>query len=151
MRWDDGCSRTLLLSSLYDACKSNHYIKQIIMLRLSWWLSGKESSFQRREQGFDPWSGKTPHATGGTTEPVRHNCWAHTLEPVLLNESCPSSPHLDRKPKSSNEDPAVPKINKYICLKIKNLLKSKNLEIFFKNYYAVHLKLIQYCVSITSQ
>ena len=40
------------------------------MLRLSWWLSGKESSFQRREQGFDPWSGKTPRAPGGTTEPA---------------------------------------------------------------------------------
>ena len=27
-----------------------------------WWLSGKESTYQCRRHGFDPWSGKIPHA-----------------------------------------------------------------------------------------
>ena len=27
-----------------------------------WWLSGKESACQCRRHGFDPWSGKIPHA-----------------------------------------------------------------------------------------
>ena len=30
---------------------------------LSWWLSGKESTCQRRRHRFDPWAGKVPHAT----------------------------------------------------------------------------------------
>ena len=29
---------------------------------LLWWLSGKESACQRRRRGFNPWSGKIPHA-----------------------------------------------------------------------------------------
>ena len=30
---------------------------------LSWWLSGKESTYQRRRHRFDPWAGKVPHVT----------------------------------------------------------------------------------------
>ena len=30
---------------------------------LPWWLSGKESTCQCRRHGFNPWSGKIPHAT----------------------------------------------------------------------------------------
>ena len=30
---------------------------------LSWWLSGKESTCQRRRHRFDPRAGKAPHAT----------------------------------------------------------------------------------------
>ena len=51
---------------------------------LPWWCSGWESACQCREHGFEPWSGKIPHATeqlgpwATTTEP------AH-LEPVLHN------------------------------------------------------------------
>ena len=29
---------------------------------LPWWLRGKESACQCRRHGFDPWSGKVPHA-----------------------------------------------------------------------------------------
>ncbi|KAJ8787545.1 hypothetical protein J1605_022860, partial [Eschrichtius robustus] len=29
---------------------------------LPWWRSGWESACQCREHGFDPWSGKIPHA-----------------------------------------------------------------------------------------
>ena len=43
--------------------------------RLPWWLSGGESTCQFRRHGFDPWSGRIPHASeqlspcGPTTEP----------------------------------------------------------------------------------
>ena len=29
---------------------------------LPWWLRGKESTCQSRRHGFNPWSGKIPHA-----------------------------------------------------------------------------------------
>ena len=31
---------------------------------LPWWSTGKESASLFRGHGFDPWSGKIPHATG---------------------------------------------------------------------------------------
>ena len=52
---------------------------------LPWWRSGWESACQCRRHGFEPWSGKIPHATeqmgpwATITEP------AH-LEPVLCNK-----------------------------------------------------------------
>ena len=52
---------------------------------LPWWRSGWESACQCRGHGFEPWSGKIPHATeqlgpcAAITEPVR-------LEPVLHNK-----------------------------------------------------------------
>ena len=52
---------------------------------LPWWRSGWESACQRREHGFEPWSGKIPHAAeqlgpwATITEPAR-------LEPVLRNK-----------------------------------------------------------------
>ena len=53
-------------------------------LGLPWWCSGWESACQCRGHGFEPWSGKIPHAAeqlgpwATTTEPAR-------LEPVLRN------------------------------------------------------------------
>ena len=52
---------------------------------LPWWRSGWESACQCRGHGFEPWSGKIPHAAeqlgpwATTTEPV-------CLEPVLRNK-----------------------------------------------------------------
>ena len=52
---------------------------------LPWWRSGWESACQCRGHGFDPWSGKIPHAAeqlgpwATTTEPAR-------LEPVPRNK-----------------------------------------------------------------
>ena len=54
-------------------------------LGLPWCRSGWESACQCRGHGFEPWSGKIPHATeqlgpwATTTEPVH-------LEPVLHNK-----------------------------------------------------------------
>ena len=56
-----------------------------INYRASWWRSGWESACQCRGHGFEPWSGKTPHAAerlgpwATITEPAR-------LEPVLHNK-----------------------------------------------------------------
>ena len=55
---------------------------------LPWWLSGRETTCQRRRHGFDPWSRKTPHTVGQlslgatTTEPVLQNPGAATTEPT---------------------------------------------------------------------
>ena len=55
------------------------------VLGLPWWHSGWESACQCRGHGFEPWSGKIPHAAehlgpwATITEPVR-------LEPVLRNK-----------------------------------------------------------------
>ena len=52
---------------------------------LPWWRSGWESACQFRGHGFEPWSGKIPHATeqlgpwATITEPAR-------LDPVLRNK-----------------------------------------------------------------
>ena len=52
---------------------------------LPWWRSGWESACQYRGHGFEPWSGKIPHAAeqlgpwATITEPAR-------LEPVLRNK-----------------------------------------------------------------
>ena len=46
---------------------------------LPWWRSGKESACQFRGHGFEPWSGKIPHAAeqlsqcATTTEPACDN------------------------------------------------------------------------------
>ena len=48
---------------------------------LLWWLNGKECTYQRRRHGFDPWSGKLPHAVQQLSP-----C-ATTPEPALEPES----------------------------------------------------------------
>ena len=65
-----------LASSNFDLLKT--------CLGLPWWRSGWESACQCRGHGFEPWSGKIPHAAEqmgpwATTEPAR-------LEPVLRNK-----------------------------------------------------------------
>ena len=63
--------------------KKSMFIKTL--LGLPWWRSGWESACQCREHGFEPWSGKIPHAVeqlgpwATITEPAR-------LEPVLHNK-----------------------------------------------------------------
>ena len=56
-----------------------------VKIGLPWWRSGWESACWCRRHGFEPWSGKIPHAAeqlgpwATTTEPAR-------LEPVLRNK-----------------------------------------------------------------
>ena len=47
---------------------------------LPWWRSGWESACQCRGHGFEPWSGRIPHAV----EQLRP--WATITEPVLRNK-----------------------------------------------------------------
>ena len=63
----------------------NWPIFKIALLGLPWWRSGWESACQCRGYGFEPWSGRIPHAAerlgpwATTAEPPR-------LEPVLRNK-----------------------------------------------------------------
>ena len=65
--------------------KTLFYKKIKINAGLPWWRSGWESACQCRGHGFEPWSGKIPHAMeqlgpwATITEPAR-------LEPVLRNK-----------------------------------------------------------------
>ena len=85
------CKAVQLFASAPVAGGKNSYItkhKQSFkrhLRGLPWWCSGWESAYQCRGHGFEPWSGRIPHATeqlgpwATTTEPER-------LEPVLRNK-----------------------------------------------------------------
>ena len=102
---------------------------------LPWWRSGWESACQYRGHGFEPWSGKIPHAAeqlgpwATTTEPA-------CLEPVLCNkrgrnserpahhdEEWPPLAATREKPSHRNEDPTQPKIIIIIIIIIKKNTK----------------------------
>ena len=103
---------------------SSVFFKEEKSRGLPWWHSGWESACQCRGHGFEPFSGKIPHAAeqlgpwATTAEP------AH-LEPVLRNkrgrdserpahhdEEWPPLAATREKPSHRNEDPTQPKINK---------------------------------------
>ena len=106
---------------------------------LPWWRNGWGSACQCRGRGFEPWSGKIPHAAeqlgpwATAAEPAR-------LEPVLRNkrgrDSEARAPRWRvapacrnwRKPSHRNEDPTQPKINKLINKNLKKKKKSPNDE-----------------------
>ena len=110
--WDHGCNYLVTLGT-------THLING--WLGLPWWHSGWESACQCRGHGFEPWSGKIPHAEeqlgpwATITEPAR-------LEPGLRNkrdrdnkrpahrdEECPplattrESPHTETKTQHSHK------------------------------------------------
>ena len=89
-------------------------------------LPSWHSCVKFRGHGFEPWSGKIPHAAeqlspcttttepalyspwATTTEPTNHNCWAYVpqllqpthLEPVLRNKTS----HCNEKPAHHNKE-----------------------------------------------
>ena len=77
----------LVLFFRYKLCLSlnGYYMLIKSQYGLPWWRSGWESACQCRGHGFEPWSGKIPHAAeqlvpwATITEPAR-------LEPVLHNK-----------------------------------------------------------------
>ena len=81
--WVDGDWRSEARGYVQD-------ITQTVSQGLPWWHSGWESACQCRGYGFQPWSGKIPHAAeqlgpwATIAEPAR-------LEPVLRNKRGPSS------------------------------------------------------------
>ena len=120
---------------------------------LPWWYSGWESACQCRGHGFEPWSGRFPHAAeqlgpwATTTAPAR-------LEPVLRNwrgrnserpahceEEWPPPRHSWRKPSHRNEDPTQPKINK--------LKKKKCWWLVNDALSILHANIADYCLYMT--
>ena len=79
--WTATCTRMKLEHSLISYTK----LKSKWIQGLPWWCSRWESACQCRGHGFEPWSGRIPHAAeqlgpwATTTEPAR-------LEPVLRDE-----------------------------------------------------------------
>ena len=75
------CTKNTGLTQFTQGCS---HIKTALQ-GLPWWRSGWESACQCRGHGFEPWSGKIPHAVeqlgplATITEPAR-------LEPVLRNK-----------------------------------------------------------------
>ena len=61
---------------LQSSCNTSQNVSRFMSLGLPWWHSGQESSCQCRGHGFEPWSGKIPHAAeqlspcATTTEPA---------------------------------------------------------------------------------
>ena len=75
-------------------------IKAMELKGLPWWLSGKEPTCQCGRLGFDPWSGKIPHAATKqlsqllnlwSEEPESHSCWTHVLQLLTPMQPTPSS------------------------------------------------------------
>ena len=99
---------------------------QKLTIGLPWWRSGWESACQCRGHGFEPWSGKIPHAAeqldprATTTEP------AH-LEPVLPTREAT----IVRGPRTAMKSgPRLPQLEKALAQKrrpntAKNKLKKK--------------------------
>ena len=69
----------LLLPFVLGFCLSIYFFYYLkIVLGLPWWRSGCESACQCRAHGFEPWSGRIPHAA------ERLGPWATTTEPARL-------------------------------------------------------------------
>ena len=65
------------LTSINVANEEQQTSLKVCLGRLPWWLSGKESAYQCRRHGFNPWSRKIPYAT------EQLSLWAPTTEPAL--------------------------------------------------------------------
>ena len=66
----------------------------------SWWSSGEEPSCQCRGHGFNPWSGKIPHATRQLSPHASELLKPACLEPVPCNDRS----HHNEKPAHRNEE-----------------------------------------------
>ena len=66
-----------LLNGLLQGSSEVWHIKHLPR-GLPWWRSGWESACQCRGHGFEPWSGKIPHAA------KQQAPWATTIEPARL-------------------------------------------------------------------
>ena len=107
--------------------------KAIIIRGLPWWHSGWESACQCRGHGFEPWSGRIPHAAeqlgpwATSTEPAR-------LEPVLHNKRGHGSErpaHHDEEwpPLATTREKALAKKQRpNTAIKKKMSLRSERLE-----------------------
>ena len=102
---------------------------------LPWWRSGWESACQCRGHGFEPWSGKIPHATErlgpwaaiaepARLEPVLHNKRGHDSErPAHRDEEWPPLATTGESPRTETKTQHSQKIN----IKINKLKKKFDL------------------------
>ena len=91
---------------------------------LPWWLSGRESRCQCRRHGFDPWSGRIPHAVEHLKS-TSHSSWAHSLEPgsrkywahvpQLLKAACPRA-HAPQEEEPLQWGACIPQLECSPCL-----------------------------------
>ena len=97
--------QTILKSHLVrDVVKADHILSSsrlsyILMIKnkisgLPWWRSGWESACQCRGHGFEPWSGRIPHAA------ERLGPWATIAEPARLETVLRNKRGRDRDRKS---------------------------------------------------
>ena len=109
--------------TFYNKNTGNHYIKFNCLRGLPCWRSGWESACQFRWHGFEPWSGKIPHAAeqlgpwATTTEPARlepglRNKRGHNGDrPAHRDEEWSPLAEAGEKPSHGNKDPTQPKKN----------------------------------------
>ena len=98
----------------------NYQHKKLLKLGLPWWHSGWESAFQCRGHGFEPWSGKIPHAAErlgpwptiaelARLEPVLHKRGHDSERPAHRDEEWPplaatrESPRTETKTQHSHK------------------------------------------------
>ena len=122
--WSKGFSNDSPQVLLLPPQIQSYVFSRKVSFGLPWWRSGWESACQCRGHGFEPWSGRIPHAAeqlgpwATTTEPAR-------LEPVLCNkrghdserpahrdEEWPPLAATREKPSHRNKDPTQSKVNK---------------------------------------
>ena len=90
-------------------CLENWWIFTIVKedlnsnVGLPWWRSGWESACQCRGRGFEPWSGKIPHAAEQLSPCATATEPAH-LEPVPRNKR---GPHSERPAHRDEEWPPL--------------------------------------------
>ena len=102
----ENAQNILLLIKLYFPRIIQMFHLKVIQ-GLSWWLSGKESTWQCRRHRCNPWVPEDP-SCHGATKPVYHNYRARTLEsvshsyrahmPELLKSLCPTA-HAQQREK----------------------------------------------------
>ena len=95
--------------------------------RLPWWLSDKESAFQCRRHGFNPWSRKIPHA-------------AEQLSPAQLLSRCSRARELQLlKPMSLEPVPTRREATAMISLDPATLLcdPGQAVESHFASLYSI--------------
>ena len=98
----------IFISSLENGLFKSFAHFKIGLLGLPWWRSGWESACQCRGHGFEPWSGKIPHAAeqlgpwATTTEPARWSLCSATGEAAIVRAPCTTM----------KSDPLLPQLEK---------------------------------------
>ena len=116
-------------SHFLGAWASHLHFKQTS--RFPWWLSGEESACQCMSPGFDPWSGRIPHATEWlslrvtTNEPVLwspgatsterkgRNCWSQSPRACALQQERP--PQWEAHASQLECNPHLLQLEKSLC------------------------------------